>query len=280
MYFFFYSFKTFIPFNYHFNYLDYLLFLKKNNNYFKKISINNLKNNFFYSCNYIYKFYKKQNLLKFNNNNSINNNNNLKLIDLKKKFYSNFFQYINFYNMLKNNKKITKKKNKITDLFLKFNCKINNYYLLNYQLFNILINSKFILNYLDYIYLLANNFIFINRKFIKIKNIKLIYINKNVIIELIFFKFYYNYILKIKKFTTFYKNINFNYSNNLFIYKNKYLKKYINNNYFFFNKIINLEIDYKSLSLFVLFNYFYNLYNVFNIKHFWINIFLINIKKI
>lgn len=90
---------------------------KKNNSIFKKQNINkNIYNIFYKKYNFLESltnkncFYLNKYFSFFENNNSSNINNlNLKLLDLKKKFVLNLYNFKNNFNLILNKKKTKKK---------------------------------------------------------------------------------------------------------------------------------------------------------------------------
>ena len=275
------NFNFFLPSNY--NNVLFLIFLKKNNSYLKKIF--NISSNFnafnvflnkSNTLNLINKFYTSLDLnLKYFLFNK--NNNNLKLYDLKKKFLKNFFEYRNFLNFILNLKSLKfksyfKKINIMKFFFIK-----KSYNLFYYNLKHVLLFLKLFLNYSDLNFFLKNNFIFLNRALIT--NDK--FLNKNDIIEIIYFKFYFIYLFKIfKNIKNYekYNNKNFNYSNLKNLKKSKIVKNFNSNKFFFFSKFYFYESDYKSLSFFFI-NSNFNFFSNFNYKNSFLNFFLFNLYK-
>jgi len=265
-------------------FLSFLIFKKKNailkvikyfffSNLFKlkkKIySIKNLKdknkdtNNIF---NYFFLNYKKKYQLP-------------KIVDVKKKNFSNILKFRNSLNLFFFKKKYYKKK---YYNFLKKNKNFLNPLQILKKLFNlqfVLIKLNFFLNFSDYYFFLKNNFIFKNK--LKVDGYSTIF-KKNDIIEIVYIKNFLFYQLKIFYSLNKIKNINF-------LKKKINLKfKKFNNNFFlkkikmdFYNKneIINMfEVDYFSLTFIFLKNNFNLFFLYFKLER-KINFFYLNFLK-
>jgi len=265
-------------------FLSFLIFKKKNailkvityfffSNLFKlkkKIySIKNLKdknkdtNNIF---NYFFLNYKKKYQLP-------------KIVDVKKKNFSNILKFRNSLNLFLFKKKYYKKK---YYNFLKKNKNFLNPLQILKKLFNlqfVLIKLNFFLNFSDYYFFLKNNFIFKNK--LKVDGYSTIF-KKNDIIEIVYIKNFLFYQLKIFYSLNKIKNINF-------LKKKINLKfKKFNNNFFlkkikmdFYNKneIINMfEVDYFSLTFIFLKNNFNLFFLYFKLEK-KINFFYLNFLK-
>lgn len=265
-------------------FLSFLIFKKKNvilkvityfffSNLFKlkkKIySIKNLKdknkdtNNIF---NYFFLNYKKKYQLP-------------KIVDVKKKNFSNILKFRNSLNLFFFKKKYYKKK---YYNFLKKNKNFLNPLQILKKLFNlqfVLIKLNFFLNFSDYYFFLKNNFIFKNK--LKVDGYSTIF-KKNDIIEIVYIKNFLFYQLKIFYSLNKIKNINF-------LKKKINLKfKKFNNNFFlkkikmdFYNKneIINMfEVDYFSLTFIFLKNNFNLFFLYFKLEK-KINFFYLNFLK-
>lgn len=262
--------NNFLLFSNYFLFLNNLFFFKKNNSSFKKI--NNLNNPFNLlqkkNSNLIFlrkKIFKNKYFIFFNEVNSqqFMNNSNLKLIDLKKKFILNLFDFKHSFNKLLNSKKLKKK-----SLFKNFNLfflyfKKNNFFF-EYSLVHLLIKLKFIFNYSDYVFLNSNNNIFLNRNNL-LKN-KMINLYKGDIVEFTISNYFYLYLSKIN-----------NYFNIIKLKKKN--KQYLNFFFFdLFNKSKNCESSFKSNSL-IFINNLINYRFVSNYFNFFINYYLIKLYK-
>lgn len=204
--------------------------------------------------NYISFFLQNHLLLFYFQNNNFSSS--IKLLDLKKKFFKNLFDYKLLNQNLLSIKLKKKKKNfldfKLFNYFFKKN-NFSNIYIFFLNLFFLL---KLIITYKDLFYLLNNNFIFLNRKRINFFKNSFIFLKKNDIIELIFFKYYFIYI------NCFFSTIKFlskksyalNLNNKKSFYFSKILFLYLNNYFIYVNKINYIQSDLKTLTFIVVLN--------------------------
>lgn len=259
---FFFSLET----NLNFNYINFLI-LKKNNAVPNKISnLEKLSTNFnflekinqtkyFFNTLYSNQRTKLNFLINLNNNVLYYNKISLKFIDLKKKFFKTLLENRFFSNYLLNFKK-NKFKNyfKNYKIFLFF-FKKNNFNFYSHNFLNLLLFSKFFFNFSDLNWFLSKNFIYLNRKKINELKIILFKINKNDLIELNFFKTYFIYLQKKLQFLKYNRILVFNNNKN---FSSFYLTKVVNrlNNYSYshYSTFLNIEVDFKTLSIIYLYS--------------------------
>ena len=202
----------------------------------------------FYSLNLINAF--KSTKLKTNNikiQNKLNFNYNF--IDIKKKS----FLYILNYRFF--SKKLFLKKKIFSATFFKSLKKKNNYLLsflkINFNCVNILLKSKLIFNYSDVLFFLENKFIYLNKRSLLKYKYNFLFVNF-FFLELVFLKNYFFFVFKINFFSINFKNFKMLKKKRINRNENYFLKK-IKNDVFLKNNLKNnLEVDFLTLSIFLI----------------------------
>lgn len=235
--------------------------LKKINNFNKNTNLINQKFNFF-NENY---FLLTKYFFFFQQTNNLTNS--IKLVDLKKKFILNLYDFKSQFNfiLLKKKTKFNTSFKNYKKLFLYFS-KFNVFFY-EYNILKVLLKTKFIFNYSDFFFFSKKKNIFLNRKFLNLNNVTIF--KQNDVLEIIFNKLYINYLEKIY------------YIYNKNIVKKKIKIKINASNiylYDFFNKIKNFEVSFKSSSIILFYDKF-NLINASNYYSLFFNYYYIHLYK-
>lgn len=132
----------------------------------------------------------------------------------------------------------------------------------------ILINLKYIFNIFDYFFLIGKNKIFLNRK--NLKNSKII-VKKGDLIEILYWKFFFFYLVKLNFFLVKINQKNFKPKNIDLSTKtlNSKFSKILNYGYNnFFSKYTFFENDFSTLSFFLLYDNIKIMNNYFSYFYF------------
>jgi len=250
------------------NFFFYFSFLLKIKKLFSSIKLKYridcfaLKSNFYF-FNFFKKIFKNNKFFFFQKNKKI------KLLDFNKLCSSYILKNRKIFRFFFFDKKKKSKKLNKTILNLKKNNNVNFFYKIIFRIDYILSSNHFIYSKIDSNMFLKKKFFFLNR--LPVKNLgKILY--KNDVIELIFSKFYFFYLLKLKnilylknffliKFKKKWIDLNKIKKKNSFLSENKFFK-------YFFSKV--LEINFFCLSIFLLKNFIDFLFLEWKIKKFLI----------